>query len=122
MQQLQFVGCDPETFINTIVERVESRILSAIPTAEKPEPADRFLTLVEAAEFLHLKPATIYNLTHQRELPHIKRGNRLYFSERTLTEYLEGGRQLTRAEAERAAEEYCNGKAAEAALKGGCDE
>lgn len=95
-------------------------MLAALPDILKPKPADRYLNLNEAAAFLNLKPSSIYNKTASRELPHIKRGNRLYFLESDLREYLNGGRQMTKEEVEAAAATYCNEKSGlAAALKGG---
>ena len=120
MTAIQFVGVEPETLIQAVADEVTGRVLAALPGILKPEPADRVLTLKEAAAFLNLKPATIYNLTANRVLPHIKRGNRLYFSETALREYLNGGRQMTKEEVEAAAADYCNKKSGFAAAgKGG---
>lgn len=117
---VQFVGVKPETLIQAVADEVTGRVLAALPDILKPKPADRYLNLNEAAAFLNLKPATIYNLTANKILPHIKRGNRLYFLESDLREYLNGGRQMTAAEVEAAAADYCNEKSGFAAAgKGG---
>ena len=120
MTSIQFVGVEPENLIKAVADEVTGRVLAGLSEVLKPDPADRFLTLKEAAAFLNLKPATIYNLTAHRVLPHIKRGNRLYFSEEALREYLNGGRQMTKEEVEAAAADYCNEKSGFAAAgKGG---
>lgn len=62
------------------------------------EPHERFLTIEETAEFLHLSVPTIYSKVSRRTLPAIKRGGRLYFSSTDLTEYLKAGRKKTDAE------------------------
>lgn len=119
-QIIQFVGVEPENLIKAVADEVAGRVLAALPGILKPEPSDRYLTLKEAAAFLNLKPASIYNKTASRELPHIKRGNRLYFLESDLREYLNGGRQMTAAEVEAEAANYCNEKSGFAAAgKGG---
>ena len=116
---VQFVGVKPETLIQAVADEVTGRVLAALPDILKPKPADR-LNLNEAAAFLNLKPSSIYNKSASRELPHIKRGNRLYFLESDLREYLNGGRQMTAAEVEAAAANYCNEKSGFAAAgKGG---
>ena len=125
MTQIQFVGVEPETLIQAVADEVTGRVLAALPDILKPKPADKYLNLNEAAAFLNLKPASmkpcsIYNKIASRELPHIKRGNRLYFLESDLREYLNGGRQMTAAEVEAAAATYCNEKSGFAAAgKGG---
>ncbi|MFQ5870167.1 MAG: helix-turn-helix domain-containing protein, partial [Candidatus Zixiibacteriota bacterium] len=37
---------------------------------------DQLLTVEEIAEYLNLKPSTIYQWTHQGFIPHIKLGSR----------------------------------------------
>lgn len=120
MTAIQFVGVEPENLIKAVADEVTGRVLAGLSEVLKPDPADRFLTLKEAAAFLNLRPATIYNLTANRVLPHIKRGNRLYFLESDLREYLNGGRQMTKEEVEAAAADYYNEKSGFAAAgKGG---
>lgn len=114
------MGVTPETLIQAVADEVTGRVLAALPDILKPKPADRYLNLNEAAAFLNLKPSSIYNKIASRELPHIKRGNRLYFLESDLREYLNGGRQMTAAEVEAVAATYCNEKSGFAAAgKGG---
>ena len=120
MEQISFVGVTPETLIQAVAKEVTERVLTGLSGVLKPKPADRYLNLNEAAAFLNLKPSSIYNKIASRELPHIKRGNRLYFLESDLCEYLNGGRQMTAAEVEAAAATYCNEKSGFAAAgKGG---
>ena len=120
MTAVQFVGVEPETLIQAVAKEVTERVLTGLSGVLKPKPADRYLNLNEAAAFLNLKPSSIYNKIASRELPHIKRGNRLYFLESDLREYLNGGRQMTAAEVEAAAATYCNEKSGFAAAgKGG---
>ena len=120
MTAIQFVGVEPETLIQAITKEVTEKVLAGLSGVLQPKPADRYLNLNEAAAFLNLKPASIYNKIASRELPHIKRGNRLYFLESDLREYLNGGRQMTAAEVEAAAADYCNEKSGFAAAgKGG---
>lgn len=120
MTAIQFVGVEPETLIQAITKEVTEKVLAGLSGALQPKPADRYLNLNEAAAFLNLKPSSIYNKIASRELPHIKRGNRLYFLESDLREYLNGGRQMTAAEVEAAAANYCNEKSGFAAAgKGG---
>lgn len=57
-----------------------------------------FLTVEEAATFLTLAQSTIYSKVHKRELPFMKRGKRLYFSQSELLEYIKEGRSQTATE------------------------
>ncbi|RAU84064.1 helix-turn-helix domain-containing protein [Pontibacter arcticus] len=53
------------------------------------------LTVKEAAEFLNLAVPTIYSLVSKRKLPVNKRGNKLYFYEQELSEWVKTGRKKT---------------------------
>lgn len=76
---------------------------SNVSATEQPE---QFLTIQEAAEFLNLAIPTIYSKVSKRELPVMKRGKRLYFSLKELTEYLRNGKKKTTAEIEAEADLY----------------
>jgi len=51
-----------------------------------------------AMEITGLAKATIYTRVSSRTIPHRKRGKKLYFSRRELTDWIEAGRRKTRAE------------------------
>ena len=73
------------------------------PTTDQPE---QLLTVQEAAQFLNLTVPTIYSKVSKNELPFMKRGKRLYFSNIELMEYLKEGRKKSNEEIEREAELY----------------
>lgn len=54
-----------------------------------------FLTLIEAATFLKLAPQTIYGLIHNKKIPCIKKGKRVYFTKEQLISWMESGRKKT---------------------------
>jgi len=68
------------------------------PSAVNEAQKEKLLTVKEAAAFLKLKIPTIYSKVAKRELPVLKRGKRLYFSDSELSEYLKGGRRKTQEE------------------------
>ena len=70
---------------------------------EKPE---QFLTIQEAADFMSLSVPTMYSKVSRSEIPVMKRGKRLYFSLKELTEYLRNGKKKTTAEIEAEADLY----------------
>ncbi len=45
----------------------------------KPEAFQRLLAVEEIADYLQVKPSTIYQWTHQGFIPHVKLGNRVRF-------------------------------------------
>ncbi|MBN1988734.1 MAG: helix-turn-helix domain-containing protein [Bacteroidales bacterium] len=71
---------------------------------------DQLLTIQQAADFLHLSVPTLYSKTSKRELPCMKQGKRLYFSQKELVEYLKQGRKKTTGEIEAEAEAYLSNK------------
>jgi len=50
---------------------------------------DKLLTVEEMAEYLNLKPSTIYQWTHQGFIPHIKLGSRVRFRMSQIEKWLE---------------------------------
>ena len=63
---------------------------------------DQLLTVEEIAEYLKLKPSTIYQWTHQGFIPHIKLGSRVRFRISQIEKWLESrtvkGRTRNRVE------------------------
>jgi len=60
--------------------------------------ADSFLNVDEAARFLGLSKNTIYSKVSKNELPVMKQGKRLYFSEEELSSYIKSGKVLSNDE------------------------
>jgi excisionase family DNA binding protein len=86
------------------LESIEQLLLNQ---KEQPkEPTEKLLTVKQAAEFLKLSVPTMYSKVSRGELPVMKRGKRLYFSEKELMEYLKAGRKKSNAEIEAEAETY----------------
>jgi excisionase family DNA binding protein len=81
-------GLTVEELLSSVRETVRHEIKS-IPQAEKVKP---FLSLEEASEFTGLSKSTLYRLTSERKIPHIKRG-KLLFDRQKLTGWLEEASQ-----------------------------
>lgn len=64
------------------------------------------LTIQEAANLLHMSVPTCYTKVSKRELPHTKKGGRLYFSRQELLGWLKQGRRKTNTELEQEANDY----------------
>ena len=69
-------------------------------------PQDQLLTVQEAAEFLNLSVPTVYSKVSKGELPVMKRGKKLHFSNTELMQYLKDGRKKTNLEIETEAQNY----------------
>ena len=92
---------------NEVVKRMELWNNNPQHPTDQPE---QLLTVPEAADFLHLKVASIYLKVSRGELPFMKRSKRLYFSSTELLEYIKEGRKKTNAEIEAEAESYLKNK------------
>ena len=101
-------------------ESIESRLnkieLLLLDLKSKPsdsiklEKENQLLNIQEAAKFLNLTVPTIYSKVSKAELPVMKKGNRLYFSQRELSEYLKSGRRKTNDELMLEASNYLSNK------------
>ena len=61
----------------------------------------RLLTVQDVADYLRVKPSTIYQWTHEKYIPHVKLGNQVRFRESAIDAWLErkstAGRKSRRA-------------------------
>ncbi len=64
---------------------------------EKPQ-SDELGGIDFAIKLTGLAKSTIYCLCSSRQIPHSKRGKRLYFSRNDLTEWLKAGKRKTQSE------------------------
>ncbi len=71
-----------------------------------PTEKERLLTIQEAAKFLSLAVPTLYVKVSKRDIPFMKQGKRLYFSESELLEWIKAGRKKTVAEIKQEAQNY----------------
>lgn len=65
------------------------------------DPTEKILSVIETAEFLNLRVATIYSKCSRNQLPFMKRSKRLYFSRTELLNYLKEGRRKSKSEIEK---------------------
>lgn len=95
--------CELEILIQNSVRKVLNE--TSNQNQNQPE-ADKFLTIKETAEMLCLTVPTLYGFTQRSEIPFCKRGKRLYFSKREITEWIKQGRKKTNSEIFAEAENY----------------
>jgi predicted DNA-binding transcriptional regulator AlpA len=90
---------NPFDTLNERLSRIENLLASIINENQKrlPNQADEFKnkSIDLAMAITGLKKKTIYNLVYQRLIPHSKRGKRLYFDERELTDWISKGKRKT---------------------------
>lgn len=77
------------TLLSEKLDYIE-KLLSALKQPLNDSASSKPLILEEAAEFLSLEEATVYSKVSRGELPHYKRGKRLYFCQDELWEYVKG--------------------------------
>jgi len=90
----------------TSIENLLAEISSNKKENTNTKREEEFLVIKEAADFLSLKVSTLYHKVHKREIPFMKKGNRLYFSKIELLEYVKKGRISTIIECEDEASQY----------------
>mgnify|MGYP000733966388 CR=1 FL=1 len=56
---------------------------------------EEMMTIEVATKFLSLSKSHLYKLTSTREIPHCKRGKRLYFKRSELIEWISKGKRMT---------------------------
>ena len=104
---------NPFEVIETRLSNIETLLLDLKHQPQQVEPTalpDQLLTIQQAAELLHLSVPTLYSKVSKREIPCMKQGKRLYFSQKELVEYLKLGRKKTTGEIEAEAEAYLTNK------------
>lgn len=72
------------------LEKLLADFLNAGSSAQEHE----FLTLAQTADLLCKSIHTLYGMVSRREIPHIKKGNRLYFNKQVLITWLQEGERL----------------------------
>ncbi|EMR04685.1 helix-turn-helix domain-containing protein [Cesiribacter andamanensis] len=98
---LGFTAAELEKLIFHSVEKaVQYQFSKHAPTKTE------FLSVKAAAAYLQLSVSTVYAKTAASELPHMKRGNKLYFEKDQLDAWLREGRQQTRQDAMEQAANY----------------
>lgn len=97
--------------VNRLFEKLDSieKLLNEKGGSIAVEP-ERLLTLNQAADFLSLKPPTLYGLVHNQRIPVCKQGKRLYFSQKELIDWIKAGRKKTTAQISLEAEAYLKTK------------
>ena len=68
---------------------------------------DEVLDVRQAAQYLKLKVATLYEKTCKRLIPHFKKGKKLYFRTEELNSWLKEGKVKTQSDLQTDAANYC---------------
>jgi excisionase family DNA binding protein len=100
-KQTILISLQVEEFQTIIIDCVNACLKHNQPTSGLKTDQEEILTVPQLADLLSLAIPTIYGLIHRRELPAMKRGNRVYFKRSQILEYLEQGSIKTIADIEK---------------------
>lgn len=92
----EYVELLKETFREVLIEKIANN------SSHLPE----ILNIKQVSEFLHLAVASIYEKTSQKQIPHFKKGNRLYFNRTEIEAWIQEGKVKTANEIESQAITY----------------
>ena len=96
MEQRIITNEDLYGVITTLVQKVES-LESSIRDIKNTSDKDKLLDIEELAEFLGKSKVTVYRLKHDKKIPYIKQGNRIYFLKKDVMEWLKSNRRESKA-------------------------
>jgi excisionase family DNA binding protein len=99
---------NPFETIHEKLTAIENLLLNIQQQKQKPmngNDSDEILTIQQASAFINLALPTIYALVSKREIPHSKRGKKLYFSKKELTIWIQSGKRKTADDLKNQAEE-----------------
>lgn len=61
-------------------------------------PEDRYMNVKECAAYLGYSVGSIYNMVHDRKIPHFKNGTKLLFNKKVIDKWMEQFKVATDAE------------------------
>jgi excisionase family DNA binding protein len=96
----------PEATLSHIVERAVLKALEGHSPPHSANEPEGYGGVSLAMEVTGLKKLSIYGLVHKGQIPHYKRGQRLYFKRTELLDWLADGKRKTQQEIEADAETY----------------
>jgi len=99
-------------FLTTLNKEEYKELLTATfrealkETSSSNSKFPEILDVEQASEFLHLKVTTLYEKTSTKQIPHFKKGNKLYFNRTELETWIQQGKVKTANEIESQAITY----------------
>jgi excisionase family DNA binding protein len=94
----------------TLVKSLLQKILEGTDTRPEAVPTRTIFNLEQLTAYAGLSRQTVYKLTSRRELPHSKRGKRLFFEKAAIDQWLLENRVKTNREIGQQANEYLSQK------------
>ena|ERR1035437_1029757 len=96
---IQFLTNISEQEFKEFLKDALKEILSSEAGAAK-QRLPEIMDVRQASEFLKLKVTTLYEKTSRKTIPHLKKGNKLYFHRSELEAWVKEGKVKTREEIE----------------------
>lgn len=84
------------------------RVATEIKASPQSKPPDELLNFNQMCAFLGIAKSTGYQRISRGEIPHFKKGRRLYSWKSELIKYVESGRRKTKLDLEEVAGRYLN--------------
>lgn len=106
MEQVSITNINKQEFVDIIEQTVKSVI--GLSKNQLIDSRERPIGVSKAAELLLLSVPSIYRKSKNLEIPHFKKGNRLYFYESELESWLKKGQMLTKEQIDNLSEIYLN--------------
>jgi excisionase family DNA binding protein len=101
---------NPFELIMDKLNTIENLLKAVIKNDNGTVTITEVLNLDQAAEYISLSKSAIYKKTSERNIPHFKKGKKLYFKRSELDAWLTELRIDTNAEIEKQADEYIRKK------------
>lgn len=100
---------NPFEMINERLDRIEKllqNIYNAKEATSRGIIIPEIMNVKEVSSYLSITPSAIYKLTSTREIPHSKRGKRLYFQKDEINDWIIQHKQYTNDDIERMSSDY----------------
>lgn len=91
-------------YVELLKETLREVLIEKITNNSPRLPA--ILNIQQVSEFLHLAVASVYEKTSKKQIPHFKKGNKLYFNRTEIEAWIQEGKVKTANEIESQAITY----------------
>jgi excisionase family DNA binding protein len=91
--------------LTSIVQEAVQSAINSLNLQKDPPKEEDLMTAQDVCDWLNMKLSTLYQKTHYKEIPFIKKGKRIYFSREELKNWLTDGRKYTLLEEQQMADE-----------------
>lgn len=95
MEKMIILSLSFEELRDLITECVDACLKNREKDLDKSTEEAKILDVKQASQILGIAAQTLYGLTSRREVPHFKRGKKLYFNKSELLKWIDEGRRKT---------------------------